>query len=76
MTVKELYGVLGRLMDNGYADTRVIASCDFTVCRKGTEYEHNTSCEPEHYQKYLPYLNDVYYQSGDIELGFSDEEAV
>ena len=74
MTVKELHARLGRLIDNDQGDMEVIANCDFTICRKGTEYEGNIDCKPEHYQMYLTNLDDVYYQSGDIELGFSQEE--
>ena len=64
MTVKELYDELGKLIDCGHADTRVIANCEFTIT-KGNGY-YNDFC--------LCYLNDVYYQSGDIELSFSDRE--
>ena len=64
MTVKELFDELSKLVDSGHADTRVIARCNFTV-RKGNGYYSDVP---------LMYLNDVYYQSGDIELGFSQEE--
>lgn len=55
MTVKELYDELGNYIKMGHANTRVIANCDFTICRKGSEYEHNIDCKPEHYDDfYLP----------------------
>ena len=72
MTVQELYDELGKEIQAGHGDLRVIANCDFVIRRKGTEYENNVECKPEHYERYLPFLNDVYYQSGEIELGFSD----
>lgn len=65
MTVAELHKELSLLMECGHADTRVIARCAFTLpwdCKKGEEVDSFP----------LLYLNDVYYQSGDIELGFSD----
>lgn len=67
MTVKELYNELGKLIDYGHADTRVIANISFESpwdLKKGEEVSGF----------YLTHLNDVYYQSGDIELGFSDKE--
>lgn len=64
MTVKELYDKLGNYIKMGHADTRVIANCFIKLpwdCKKGD------------YIGDLPflYLNDVYYQSGDVELEFS-----
>ena len=64
MTVAELHKELSLLIEQGHADTRVIANCSFTI-RKGNG---NYGDFP------LTYLNDVYYQSGDIELDFSDKE--
>ncbi len=67
MTVKELHKELTDLIEGGHGDTRVIANCSFVspwALKKGEE----VSDFP------LLYLNDVYYQSGDIELGFSDKE--
>lgn len=61
MTVTELKNELEALIKMGHGDTRVIANCDFTL-------------DGVHYEKPFLYLEDVYYQSGDIELGFSDEE--
>lgn len=61
MTVAELYKELGDQIKQGHADTRVIANCDFIL-------------DGVHYEKPFLYLNNVYYQSGDIELGFSDRE--
>lgn len=59
-TVKELYNKLGKLIEQGHGDTRVIANCEFTI---DGEY-YNDFCLSE--------LNDVYYQSGDIELSFQE----
>lgn len=64
MTVKELYNELGKYIKMGHADLDVIANCAFTI-KKGNGYYDGF---------YLTHLNDVYYQSGDIELGFSQEE--
>lgn len=67
MTVKELYDELGKFIDYGHANTRVIANTSFKSpwdLKKGEEVDGF----------YLSYLNDVYYQSGDIELGFSFEK--
>ena len=64
MTVMELHNELVRLILQGHADTRVIANINFKSpwdLKKGEEV--GDFC--------LSYLNDVYYQSGDIELGFS-----
>ena len=67
MTVKELYNTLGKYIEMGYADTRIIASydCDFTICGFEDTYYDNL---------YLFNLKDVSFQKGDIELAFSDEE--
>jgi hypothetical protein len=59
-TVEELYNELGKLIEQGHGDTRVIANCEFTI---DGEY-YNDFCLSE--------LNDVYYQSGDIELSFQE----
>lgn len=67
MTVKELHKELTLLIEQGHADTRVIANTSFVSpwdLKKGEE----VSDFP------FLYLNDVYYQSGDIELGFSYDE--
>lgn len=67
MTVKELHKELSLLIEQGHADTRVIANISFSSpwdLKKGEEVS----------DFYLTHLNDVYYQSGDIELGFSDRE--
>lgn len=58
-TVQELYDELGKLIEQGHGDTRVIANCEFTL---NDEYYNDF---------YLCELDDVYYQSGDIELAFS-----
>lgn len=64
MTVKELYDELGKYIEMGHADTRVIANCAFTIKKGNGDYDDFPLC----------YLNDVYYQSGDIELGFSQQK--
>lgn len=64
MTVKELHKKLSDLIKQGHADTRVIARCDFTITKGNGDYGDFPLC----------HLNDVYYQSGDIELGFSQDE--
>lgn len=67
MTVMELHNELVKLILHGHADTRVIANINFKSpwdLKKGEEVGDFHLC----------YLNDVYYQSGDIELGFSFEE--
>ncbi len=67
MTVKELHEELSLLIEQGHADTRVITNINFKSpwdLKKGEEV--SDFC--------LTHLNDVYYQSGDIELGFSDSE--
>lgn len=64
MTVMELHNELVKLILRGHADTRVIANINFKApwdLKKGEEVG----------DFHLLYLNDVYYQSGDIELGFS-----
>lgn len=58
MTVAELHKHLSMLIEQGHSDTRVIANCEFTI-------------DGEYYDGfYLSELDDVYYQSGDIELYF------
>lgn len=67
MTVQELYNELGREIEQGHGDLSVIANCEFTApwdCKKGEYIE----------AFYFTKLNEVYYQSGDIELGFSYRE--
>lgn len=64
MTVQELYDELEAYIKIGHADTRVIANCEFTII-KGNGYYNDY---------HLTHLQDVYYQSGDIELAFSDRE--
>ena len=67
MTVTELHKELSLLIEQGYGDMRVIANINFKSpweLKKGEEV--GDFC--------LTHLNDVYYQSGDIELGFSDSE--
>lgn len=61
MTVAELHERLTKWIDAGHGNTDVIAKCYFTL--DGTDYE-----------KHFIYLTDVYYQSGDIELSFSNTE--
>lgn len=61
MTVNELHEELSRLIIGGQGDLEVIANCDFTL-------------NGVHYEKPFINLEDVYYQSGDIELAFSDKE--
>lgn len=64
MTVKELYEELGKLIEYGYSDNKVIASCSFNI--NGEEYT----------DYYLTEINDIYYQSGDIEVEFSNKKIV
>jgi hypothetical protein len=67
VTVAELHKELSLLIEQGHADTRVTANINFKSpweLMKGEEVSGF----------YLTHLNDVYYQSGDIELGFSDSE--
>lgn len=67
MTVKELYDELGKLIDYGHANTRVIANVSF-------KSPWDLKKDEEVSGFYLTHLNDVYYQSGDIEMRFSDSE--
>lgn len=67
MTVAGLHKELSLLIEQGHADTRVIANMNFKSpweLKKGEEV--GDFC--------LLYLDWVYYQSGDIELKFSDRE--
>lgn len=67
MTVSELNKELSLLIEQGHVDTRVIANINFKSpwdLKKGEEV--GDFC--------LGYLDWVYYQSGDIELRFSDGE--
>jgi len=66
MTVKELYDKLGKEIEAGYGDLRVIANCEKKLRTVIGGYERH--------EFYLTHLNNVYYQGGDIELGFSEEE--
>lgn len=69
MTVAELHKELSLLIEQGHADTRVIANINFKSpwdLKKGEEVS----------DFYLTHLNDVYYQSGDIELQFSDKKEI
>lgn len=61
MTVEDLHKRLTKLIDAGHGNTDVIAKCDFTL-------------DGEYHEKHFIYLTDVYYQSGDIELSFSDTD--
>ena len=62
MTVQELYNELGKEIKAGHGDLRVIANCN--IERAGENV----------WQQYFTELDDVYYQSGDIELGFSQSK--
>lgn len=67
MTVTELHKELSLLIEQGHGDTRVTANINFKSpwdLKKGEEVG----------DFWLGYLNDVYYQSGDIELGFSNSK--
>ena len=67
MTVAELHKELSSLIEQGHADTRVTANINFKSpwdLKKGEEVD----------DFWLEYLERVYYQSGDIELKFSDRE--
>ena len=67
MTVAELHKELSLLIEQGHADTRVIVNISFNSpwdLKKGEEV--GDFC--------LEYLDCVYYQSGDIELQFSDKK--
>ena len=66
MTVQKLYDELGNYIKMGHADTRVIANCDFHLPWECKKHEHINGF-------YLTNLDKVYYQSGDIELGFYSE---
>lgn len=61
MTVAELHKELDDLIKQGHGNTDVIAFCDFYI-------------DGVHYEKHMIYLNNIYYQSGDIEIAFSDHE--
>ena len=65
MTVAELHKELSLFIEQGHGDTRVIANINFKSpweLKKGEEVG----------DFWLGYLDRVYYQSGDIELRFSD----
>lgn len=59
MTVKEVRDKLNELIAIGHADTRVICYADFVI-------------DGVHYERPFCHLEDIYYQSGDIEFGFTD----
>ena len=67
MTVSKLYKELSSLIERGHGETRVIANISFT-----SPWDFEKGEEVGGF--YLTHLNDVYYQSGDIELGFSQKE--
>lgn len=67
MTVKELHKELSLLIEQGHADTRVTANINFKLPWDLKEGEEVSDF-------WLGYLDWVYYQSGDIELRFSDSE--
>lgn len=68
MTAQELYDKLGTEIKCGHGDLRVIANCEFDIKKRNC---YGVVCEDTHYDDfYLTELDDVYYQSGDIELGF------
>ena len=64
MTVIKLYNELGKYIEMGHADSNVIADCSFKITKGNGEYS----------DFHLMNLNDVYYQSGDIELKFSEDK--
>ena len=64
MTVKKLKDILDKFIVMGHADTNVIANCEFTITQGNGYYN----------DKPLTYLKNVCYQSGDIEIAFSDRE--
>lgn len=67
MTVAELHEELSLLIKQGHGNTRVIANINFKSpwdLKKGEEVG----------DFFLEYLDWVYYQSGDIEMQFSDRE--
>lgn len=70
MTVQELYDKLGTEIKCGHGDLRVIANCAFNIKKRNV---YGVVCEAYYDDFYLTELNDVYYQSGDIELGFSQK---
>lgn len=61
MSVNELYEKLGNIIKGGQGDLNVIANCEFKITKGNGYYNDYHLCN----------LNDVYYQSGDIELEFS-----
>lgn len=61
MTVKQLVERLNKYINAGQGNLEVIARGSFFI-------------KNEEHEKYLIYLNGVEYQSGDIELAFSDKE--
>lgn len=64
MSVKELHKKLSELIEQGHEDTKVIARCAFIISKGNGYYNDFPLC----------HLNDVYYQSGDIELRFSQDK--
>ena len=67
MTVSELYKELSLLIEQGHADTRVTANINFK-----SPWDLKKSEEVSDF--WLGYLDKVYYQSGDIEMQFSDKK--
>lgn len=67
MTVMELHNELVKLILHGHADTRVIADVAFK-----SPWDLNKGDLVDGF--HLLYLNNVYYQSGDIELAFSQDK--
>ena len=67
MTVTELHKELSLLIKQGHGNTRVIANINFKSPWELKKGEKIGDCCRTH-------LNDVYYQSDDIGLGFSDSE--
>lgn len=66
MTVEKLYNELGKLVECGHGNTDVIAYCHskYTYASDGNE----------EVDMYFTHIHDVYYQSGDIEIEFSNEK--
>lgn len=66
MTVGELFIKLSELVECGHANTDVIAYCH-------SKYTYASDGEEEVDMHFL-HIHDVYYQSGDIEIEFSNEK--
>lgn len=66
MTVGELFIKLSELVECGHGNTDVIAYC---------HSKHTYASDgKEEVDMYFTHIHDVYYQSGDIEIEFSNEE--